>query len=404
MDITITGARLGGEVRAIASKSHVHRLLICSMLAGGEAKVRYSGTSEDIDATARSLEALRSGVSPAVLPCGESGSTLRFLLPICCALGIEAELLLEGRLPQRPLSPLYEELTEHGAVLSPQGRGTLHVSGRLSGGEYCLPGNVSSQFISGLLFALPLLEEDSVLYIRGEIESQPYIDLTIAALWLFGIRLDFRDSTFYIPGRQKYASPGTIMAEGDWSNAAFWLCAGAIGANPVTCTGLNLSSHQGDMAVLGFLKRFGANVTIGADSVTVSRGELTGIHIDAANTPDLVPILAAVAAVANGRTVIYNAGRLRIKESDRLQAVTDTLGALGASIEQTDDGLVINGAPMLSGGTVSSAGDHRIAMTAAVAACRCTGAVTIKGAEAVRKSYPSFFEDYRLLGGTTQEG
>jgi 3-phosphoshikimate 1-carboxyvinyltransferase len=229
--------------------------------------------------------------------------------------------------------------------------------------------------------------------------------MTIDALNIFGIEIE-RGDGFYQIKSQAYKSPGRVEVEGDWSNAAFWLCAGAIGAGEVTCTGLNLNSNQGDIAVIRLLEAFGAAVTYGQDSVTVkpSRDKLRGIRIDAENTPDLVPVISAVAAVAKGETVIYNAARLRIKESDRLQTVSETLSTLGADITETPDGLIISGAESLKGGTVSSYGDHRIAMTAAVASCVCEGAVTINGAEAVDKSYPGFFRDFESLGGKVTEG
>jgi len=377
--------------------------------------VRCGETSDDIDATAACLSALGAEISyswgegfsvkpvkpggEAVLDCGESGSTLRFMLPICCALGAQAELHMRGRLPSRPMSPLLEELAAHGCIFDGVGGSPLKTSGKLRGGEFNLPGNVTSQFISGLLFALPLLDGDSRLNVAGKLESEPYIDMTLDALRAFGIGIKCGDGYYAVRGGQKYCSPGTVDVEGDWSNAAFWLCAGAVGNGGVTCTGLNPDSKQGDMAVLELLKRFGAGVTYGDGTAAVSPAALRAIRIDAGDTPDLVPVLAAVASVAHGETVIYNAGRLRIKESDRLHTVTETLRALGADITETADGLTINGKQSLRGGTVSSFGDHRIAMTAAVTSRVCGGMVTIEGAEAVDKSYPGFWDDFEALDG-----
>lgn len=406
MDMKLRPARLGGTVPAIASKSSAHRLLICAALAESGDPVRYTTTSEDIEATAACLRALgeaRKNNTHAVLPCKESGSTLRFLLPVCCALGISAEFQMEGRLPQRPLSPLYEELTAHGATLSAPGSNPLRVSGQLLPGDYTLSGGVSSQYFSGLLFALPLLAGDSVLRVEGRLESRPYLDLTLGALGAFGIRVMEEAQVFHIPGGQKYTSPGALHVEGDWSNAAFWLCAGAMGGAPVTCTGLDLNSAQGDRAIVPILERFGARVSVAGDQVTVSPGTLRGIHIDAENIPDLVPILSVVASAAAGTTTIGNAGRLRLKESDRLRTVTALLTALGGEIWETEAGLVIRGTASLHGGDVSAAGDHRIAMSAAIAATRCTAPVVIRGAQAVNKSYPRFFDDYRALGGNAEE-
>jgi 3-phosphoshikimate 1-carboxyvinyltransferase len=317
------------------------------------------------------------------LPCGESGSTFRFLLPVVGALGRKASFILEGRLPERPLSPLYEELVRHGCKLSPQGANPFTIEGQLTPGSYTLDGGVSSQFISGLLFALPLLGGDSTISLTGKAESLPYIEMTLDTLKTFQINIGYDGKAFTIPGRQKYISPGTVQVEGDWSNAAFWLCAGAVSGNTVTVTGLDPHSKQGDRAVAEILGRFGK--------------DLHGIEIDAANIPDLVPILSVVAAAAKGPTRIYNAGRLRDKESDRLAAIRDVLGKLGADIRETEDGLVINGGKPLTGGTVSSWGDHRIAMSAAIAAVLCAGPVIIQGAEAADKSYPTFFDERRRL-------
>jgi 3-phosphoshikimate 1-carboxyvinyltransferase len=272
----------------------------------------------------------------------------------------------------------------------------------LKSGEYTLPGNISSQFISGLLFSLPLLEGDSLIRVTGILESRPYVDMTLEALGIFNIKIEEAGQplTFRVPGSQMYCSPGTVHAEGDWSNAAFWLSAGAIGAGSISCTGLKADSRQGDRAITGLLERFGAHVSYDRDSVTVSPGALRGIEIDAGDTPDLVPVLAAAASVAEGETVIRNAGRLRIKESDRLRTVAISLSNLGADVAETEDGLVIHGKRTLPGGETESFGDHRIAMTAAVLSAACTGPVVITNAEAVRKSYPGFFEDFNTaLGG-----
>jgi 3-phosphoshikimate 1-carboxyvinyltransferase len=421
MNINITKPIEGGTVSAIASKSQAHRLLICAALADKESHVVCSERSADIDATVECLSALGAiirhtnmgffvrPIGPSeiegrrTLECGESGSTLRFLLPVNGALGAYSAFQMRGRLPSRPLSPLYDELLSHGCILSDPGKNPLFCTGKLQPGRYTIPGNISSQFISGLLFALPLLDGESTIEITADIESRPYIDMTISALKQFGIAIYEDDHRFIIHGRQTYQSPGTVNVEGDWSNAAFWLCAGAIGGNRITCTNLNIDSLQGDKAVVRFLERFGADVKIGTDSVTVSRGKLFGIEIDAGNTPDLVPVLAAVASVAEGKTIIYNAERLRLKESDRLQTVTETLSALGANITATDTGLIVQGKPKLTGGEAYSFGDHRIAMTAAVISAACENPVRIKRVEAISKSYPGFFRDFAALGGTAEE-
>jgi 3-phosphoshikimate 1-carboxyvinyltransferase len=419
MNIRIVKPVQGGTLSAITSKSAAHRLLICAALADGETFLRCPQRSQDIDATASCLQAMTAWIkyekdgfyitpvkketenTSAELDCGESGSTLRFLLPVCGALGLRRSFNMGGSLPSRPLTGLYEEMQTHGCTLSAQGSSPLICEGKLKSGSFSIPGNISSQFVSGLLFALPLLEGNSLIRVTGVLESRPYVDMTLEALKLFNVRIEeTKNQTFRVQGEQSYHSPKTICAEGDWSNAAFWLSAGAVGKGSVTCTGLNINSCQGDRAITGLLKRFGANVYCEDDKVTVSSGELRGIDIDAADTPDLVPILAAVASVAQGETVIRNAGRLRIKESDRLRTVAASLSNLGANITETDDGLIIQGKKTLSGGETESFGDHRIAMTAAVISAACSGHVVIKNAQAVNKSYPGFFDDFKTaLGG-----
>ncbi len=417
MNQTVRAPRFGGSVPAIASKSCAHRLLICAALADAPSQILCSTVSDDILATANCLNALGASISrtergfsvtpldPAALPAqasldaGESGSTLRFLLPVVSALGAPCEIQMHGRLPERPLSPLYEELTAHGAVLSPQGTNPLRCSGKLIGSRFTLPANVSSQFLSGVLLALPLLGGGE-LTTTSRVESAAYIDLTVDAMRLCGIDVRREGSVFHVSGR--YRAPAVMTVEGDWSNAAVWLCAGAIGTGSVTVTDLNLSSAQGDRAVAELLRRFGARVECGDASVTVSPAPLRACAIDATNIPDLVPVLAVVACAAEGETRIYGAARLRIKESDRLRATCTVLGALGARISETEDGLLITGGS-LAGGTVDAWNDHRIAMAAALAALRCADPVTITGAQAVRKSYPAFFADFAALGGETEE-
>ena len=435
MVVKITKPVQGGTIRAIASKSEAHRLLICSALSENETFLSCPERSEDIDATVRCLTAIGASIEyrtdktnetatngfyikPVdlhgnevqnnkyiILDCGESGATLRFLLPVYGALGLPVSFTMAGRLPSRPLTGLYEEMTNHGNLISKPGTSPLTCEGQLTSGTYTIPGDISSQFISGLLLALPLLHGDSTIRVTGILESRPYVDITLGALRLFGIKInEENENIFNIPGGQLYRSPGTIEVGGDWSNAAFWLSAGAIGQGGITCTGLDLKSGQGDKQITGFLERFGAYITCGNNSVTVSPGKLSGIEIDAGDTPDLVPVLAAVASVAEGKTVIRNAGRLRIKESDRLHTVTKTLLAFGADIKETDDGLIITGRKSLTGGEIESFGDHRIAMTAAVISKVCTGDVLIRDAGAVRKSYPGFFDDFsNILGGAWEE-
>ena len=399
MKATIYPSVLSGEIEAIASKSQAHRLLICAALADCETRIRCATLSADIEATAACLRALGADVvydggvftvapirerpASAVIDCGESGSTLRFLLPVVCALGIDTTIVLHGRLPERPLSPLWEELERHGASLSRPTAGTIRASGRLSGGDFMIAANVSSQFISGLLFALPLLGEECRIRLTGTLESASYLEMTVRALRAFGVEADFDGSIYRLPSGQKYVSPGEAAVEGDWSNAAFWICADRILGGTLSITGLDPDSPQGDRAAEK------ASLRIAAGSAAV----------DCRDIPDLVPALAVLASVSPGQTRFINAGRLRIKESDRLKTTAALLTALGGQIEELPDGLVVTGVSSLAGGEVDSANDHRIAMSAAVAALACREPVILHGAEAVNKSYPAFWDDYRRLGG-----
>ena len=410
MKMTLSACPIGGEIRAIASKSQAHRLLICAAFAEKPTKIVCSERSQDIDATVRCLCALGADIvysgdaftvypltmpcGNAILDCGESGSTLRFLLPVAAALGVDADFVLHGRLADRPLSPLWELLEENGIELSRPTENTVHIEGKLRAGTYHIAGDVSSQFISGLLFALPLTGEESDIMLTSKLQSAPYVDMTLDALHTFGIEVEKCKNGWHIPP-QHYRSCRKIRVEGDWSNAAFWLCGGAISA-PMRVNGLNLQSSQGDRAILEVLRRFGAEVVEQDEAVTVSPAPLYGIEVDASDIPDLVPPIALVAACAKGNTRIFGAERLKIKESNRLLSVSETLNRLGGKAKVTEDGLEIEGSTIL-GGTVDSHNDHRIAMLAAIASTVSRGEVVIGGAEAVRKSYPRFWEDFKSL-------
>lgn len=433
MQIKITPKSLSGTVPAPVSKSVAHRLLICAALGDKPCAIRCEGTNADIEATVACLTALGADirresdyylVTPltapirgATLNCGESGSTLRFLLPVVAALGADCTLIGQGRLPSRPLSPLYEELVAHGSHLSENGKMPLTVGGHLSAGVFTIDGGVSSQFISGLLFALPLLQKPAEIVITGKLESAGYIDLTLEALSTFGIIPEQTPNGWKFNGTQRYRSPETLSVEGDWSNAAFWLAAGALpGADStsLTVTGLREDSLQGDKAIIPLLCRFGAKVEQAGDAYTVTAAPLRGIEIDAAHIPDLVPVLSVVAAFAQGETTIHNIARLRIKESDRVATVLFLLGAFGVCAFADENTLTIfgggsdGGTPAISTPTLSAFNDHRIAMAAAIFASAAVGdtendSLLIEGAEAVSKSYPDFYERYRSLGGIAEE-
>ena len=415
MKRTITPGARTGRVRIPASKSQAHRLLICAALGEEKTEVVCDGISADIAATAKCLRALGAKieemetgflVSPIKkvpegrcdLYCGESGSTLRFLLPIVGALGAQAVFHREGRLPQRPLAPLDGVLTAHGMTLTEDGD-LLLCSGRLEAGNYEIAGNVSSQYISGLLMALPRLNADSTLTVTGRLESAAYVAMTEDALRLSKIEFLKNGSTYTILGGQKFRLPARTVVEGDWSNTAFFLCMGALSKEGVTVEGLNLQSSQGDRGVLNVLRRFGAEVTEHGDAVTVRRGTLHGVMIDAAPIPDLIPVLSVVASVAEGETRVENAYRLRLKESDRLKSTANLLRALGGQVEEKEDGLVITGVSALHGGAVETQNDHRLAMSAATAACAATGEITVDNDSCVAKSYPRFWEDFSSLKG-----
>ena len=400
MDVKVFPRPLRGQITVPPSKSHVHRLLIAAALCDGgqETRILCPGENDDIAATIRCLRALGTWItregpwihvdgnaslfsasSEQALDCGESGTTLRFLLPLCAALsGCRVTMTGAGRLPSRPNAPLLVALRAHGAKI--QGDYLpLTVEGGLAPGAYSLPGDVSSQYFSGLLFVLPLLRGDSTLTFASPLESRPYVDLTCSVLKRFGIFAELLNNGWRISGCQRYASPGSAAAEGDWSAAAFWLGANALGS-AVQVDGLNESSCQGDRAI---------------DTLLQGIGDAIDVH----QTPDLMPILAAAAAATPGKTTrILGASRLRLKESDRLAAMAQTIRALGGSVEEEADGLLIFG-KRLRGGTVNGQNDHRVVMSAAIAATVCQEPVLILGADAVHKSYPLFWEDFAALGG-----
>ena len=422
MNIIIEKPPSGGEVKAIASKSHAHRMLICAALADKESFVRCTERCDDIDATVECLKSMGADIThdgtgfhikPIEIPvskklitqvCGESGATLRFLLPVCGALGIPAKFIMQGSVRQRPTSSILDQLSINGCEIT-MSNGAISCSGQLQSGEFNLQGNVSTQFLSGLLFALPLCDGESIINVEGKVEPMPYVTLTLNALRDFGISVNMKGAragggaVCFVQGPQKYISRGNAAVESDWANAAVWLSAGALGGDGITCSGLNLGSSQGDMAILRQIEKFGAAVEYEGNRVTIKPSETSGIQFNAADTPDLVPMLALIASVSDGETFIKNSEQLRVKESNRLHAVAQTLNALGADVTERKDGLSIRGERELQGGAVTSYGDHRIVMMTAIASIVCKNPVTIEGADAVNKSYPGFFEDFKKLGG-----
>ena len=415
MNKTILPGARTGEVHIPASKSQAHRMLLCAAMGENEVTLRCRGLSKDILATVACLKALGASVDAegevlhlrpvsapppglCLLPCGESGSTLRFLLPLVGALGASAVFEREGRLPERPIEPLGRELCRNGMDIRSDGA-RLYCSGQLRPGAFSLPGNISSQYISALLMTLPLLEGESTLHMEGALESAAYVAMTEEVLRLGGVRTEKTGYGYRIPGGQRCRFAPELSVEGDYSNAAFFLCAGALSERGIRVTGLDPQSRQGDRAIVPLLEEMGAQVASDGSSVTVKRAALHGITIDASPIPDLIPVLSVVAAAASGETRVIHAQRLRLKESDRLHSTTQMLRALGAEAEELPDGLVIRGGRTLAGGTVDACGDHRIAMSAAVAGGICRGAVTICGSECVQKSYPDFWTDFQQLKG-----
>ena len=395
MDLTIYPGKLSGTIAAIPSKSQAHRLLICAAFSDKPTILYCSDTNQDIEATASCLNQLGAKItrtadayhvqpikeirSFAEIDCCESGSTLRFMLPIVCALGVDTIIHMSGRLPYRPLSPMWEELERMGCVLTRPTESTIRTSGKLRSGEYSIAGNISSQFISGLLFALSLLDGSSCLNVTGIMESKPYIEMTQKALAAFGVDT----SGFCIHPHMPLRTPGELTVEGDWSNAAFFLTASALG-NSITVENLDITSSQGDRVIVDILQL-----------------EQEMPTICAADIPDLVPIMAVYFA-ANQGAVFTNIGRLRLKESDRVNSVIAMLNALGIRAEADDTTMRVYGG-QFTGGIVNSCNDHRIAMAAAIAATVASGPITILGAECVAKSYPAFWAEYRRLGGNYEQ-
>lgn len=412
MDIRITKAPEGGTVRAIGSKSMAQRLMIAWALSETECCVTTHSQSDDVGRMMECAREIYAAVNEGnIRTCrtfnvGESGANLRFLMPVVSALGIEADFIMEGRLPERPMEPLIRQLEDHGVRITRPSREVYHAEGKAGGGIYELPGDQSSQFISGLLMALPLIGDNSSIRVIGDIQSRPYVDMTLDVLKRSGIDI-FEDEpgVFYIPSGQKYRLTGDHEAGGDWSSAAMWLsmAAAAPEGSRFTVEGLDPASLHGDRAIADILKGMGAELMWNGNALTLEAHGLRSRMIDARDIPDLVPAIAVAACKASGRTVIMNAERLRLKESDRLHAIYTVLRSLGAMVDERPDGLEIFGGYRLKGGTVSSFNDHRIAMMAACMRGQTDGDIMIEGAEAVTKSYPEFFDDLRTLGGEAEE-
>lgn len=403
-----------GTITAPPSKSDVHRAIICAALSKGKSTISPVALSNDIKATIGCVKALGACATienniltidgtdmfknkTALLDCGESGSTLRFFIPVAAVGGVNATFVGSGRLPQRPIGIFTDALPKAGVDCKTQGGLPLEISGQLKSGRFEISGNVSSQFITGLLFALPLLEDDSDIVLTSPIESVGYINMTIYTMSKFGVEIETTDYGWHIKGNQSY-SPTNYTTDGDWSQAAFFMVSGAIGES-VTVNGVNKDSAQGDKKIAEILAQFGAEVVQTDTSVTVKNRKLHAITIDASQIPDLVPVLAVCATFAEGTTKIINAERLRIKECDRLKASADLINSLGGNVKELADGLEITGTEKLNGGQVDGCNDHRIVMSAGVCAAKAESTIESTFALSINKSYPDFYIDYNSIGG-----
>jgi len=384
---------LKGEVTTPPSKSAAHRALICSFLAGA-GEVKGIIDSADMKATVGALEALKNGDD--VINCGESGSTLRFIIPIAAALGKSVCFTGEGRLPERPVGEYIPLLEAHGVKCKSNGYLPLEISGKLSGGTFEIRGDISSQYITGLLLALPLLKEEGRIILTTPLQSKPYVDMTIAVLKEYGISIIEKENLYIIPANQSF-KPCDFTVEGDWSQAAFFLAAGAVNGD-ISVLGLDMNSAQGDKEIVNILKRFGADIELSKNAVRAKKSELFGIEIDAENIPDMVPALAVVAANAKGKTVIKNIQRLRIKESDRVESIVSNLKKAGVKAGATENEIIVEGSK-IKAAQLDGFNDHRIVMAFSVLALTADGKTTITDALSINKSYPRFFEDYNSLGG-----
>ena len=427
--LVITPNSLNGEVVIPSSKSIGHREIICSGLASGKSIVDNISISKDIEATIEGLKSFGAKINEIpskfqgrcafsiegtdgkinlknkIIDCRESGSTLRFLIPLGILSNEKIIFIGSGKLIERPLDPYFEIFNKKGIeykIFSDKINLPLEINGKLKSGVYSLVGNISSQFISGLLFALPLCDGDSVIEITTKLESESYINLTLDALKKYGIEIINKNHKRYIiKGNQKYKNIETSV-EGDYSQGAFWLVAGALSEN-IKSIGLGFGSIQGDQKIVDILKEMNVNLKISENKIISMESKTRGTIIDGSDCPDIIPILTVLASVSEGVTKIINSERLRYKECDRLTAIATELNKIGADIQELSDGLIINGKKSLKGGEVSCWNDHRIAMSLAIASIKCSEKLILRGTECVEKSYPEFWKDFVSLGGKVEE-
>jgi 3-phosphoshikimate 1-carboxyvinyltransferase len=414
-----------GVIKAPSSKSSAQRKLICAALASGQTTVKNIGTSEDVGVIIACLQNMGAtinitGQDAKVLPinlrlnenkiikpklyCKESGAAFRFLLPVTAALFSQAEFYGDGELPNRPILTLVEALEEKGVIFTAK-KLPFETKGTLQSGIYKIPADISSQYISGLLMALPLLQEDSEIQLTTEVQSTGYIEMTLQALREFDIQIHKTDKGYLIPGGQTYQSPKETTVEGDWSGSANFLVAGAL-IGPVTINGLDVNSRQPDAEILRILEKFGATITTSNNEITVQKANLqdmeNDIKIDVANVLDLAPIIAIIAAKTKGKTVLINTARLRLKESNRVRAIQSVLQKFGVSVTVEENSITITGMSEFTGGEFDNFRDHRIAMAIAIGATVASEEVYMKNAQVIAKSYPEFYKDYKQLGGQAE--
>ncbi len=420
--ITIESANLKGSVIAPPSKSLSHRVLIAAALSQGKSVISGIKESVDIRATKLCLETLGAKfkyeapqklevdgigkphqLSDTTMFCEESGSTLRFMIPIAALSGQFISFEGKGKLKTRPIDPYFDVFEKSEINYEYENALPLKIKGELKPGSYTLPGHISSQFVTGLLMSLPLAKGDSIIKMSSRLESRDYVDLTIDVMKSFGVNVVNNNyESFSIKGEQKYKAQ-SVLVEGDYSQMAFWAVAGAIGTSAIRIENASSNSNQGDARIFDILETMGARLDKEGDVITVHPSKTQNIKIDVTEIPDLVPILAVLGSMSEGVMTIYGGERVRLKESDRLKAIATELNKVGGNVKETEDGLVINGVDHLTGGNVEGWNDHRIVMAMAVAAIRCTQKLTIDGWEAINKSYPEFFKDYQDLGGVVHE-
>lgn len=427
--IKIIPSELKGNVRIPPSKSLAHRAIICAGFSNNTSKIENVVFSEDIKATINGMRSLgieinditkdcKDNINRRILKitgkdklellkntidCFESGSTLRFLIPIALRTGSKVKFIGKGKLVARPLNVYYEIFEEQGIKYKTSNQKLpLVIDGVLKSGEFYVKGNISSQFITGLMFALPFLKGDSKIIVTTELESKGYVDLTIDTLKKIGIKIEnYNYKEFCVKGSQN-SIKNDCRVEGDFSQGAFWIVAGILGSS-IKIFDLDINSRQGDRVIIDIVKKMGGNINIFKDYIEAEKSNTKEITIDASECPDLVPILAVLGSLSTGTTKIINAQRLRIKECDRLKAMATELKKIGANIKELKDGLIIKGKEHLRGGNVDSWNDHRIAMALAIASIRCTKPLIIENSDSVNKSYPDFWEDFKSVGGNISE-